>query len=141
MSDKSLGILAGSLFSILFVFTLIYFGPQTITYVRMRPLLLRTPDAPPRGWGSAPEPLEELEVPTARRFVISRDGYQFEVPRGELKSERGDGMIASRQDTEFVSASLRLTPLIRQLFIVALQTLRSFSERLFTNRSTNNLGK
>lgn len=93
MSHNSPRMLAGCLVAIFLVSTLLYFGPQTVEYVRMRPMLLRAPDDPPRGWSSAPQPLEEFEVSKASRFVISRDGYQFEVPWGELKSERGDGEI------------------------------------------------
>jgi hypothetical protein len=56
-------------------------------------MLLRSPDDPPRGWSSAPRPLEELSASVARTNVVSQYGYQFEVPWGDIKSERGDGLV------------------------------------------------
>jgi len=93
MRPKCLGILACSVFTAFLVVCGCYYGPQTITYFRLRPMLLRSPDDPPRGWSSVPHPLEDLSTSAAGRNVVSQYGYRFEVPWGDIKSERGDGLI------------------------------------------------
>jgi len=69
----------------------IYFGPQTVTYFRLRPLLLTSTDYPPRGWSSVPRPLADTKVSTAEVSILSFYGYRFEVPWKEIDKEWNDG--------------------------------------------------
>lgn len=87
------GILVASTLAILIAIVAGYFGPQTVTYARLRSILRRSNDAPPRGWSSAPSALKESEVSSAAGRVILRPGYRFEVPWNEIKTERGDDRI------------------------------------------------
>jgi hypothetical protein len=57
----------------------IYFGPQTVTYWKLRPLM-RSPDLRPRGWGSIPRPLTDHKASAAEGTVLSYYGCRFEVP-------------------------------------------------------------
>lgn len=74
------GILVTPTLAILIAIVAGYFGPQSVTYARLRPILRRSNDFPPRGWSSAPSALKESEVSSAAGRVILRPGYQFEVP-------------------------------------------------------------
>jgi len=53
----------------------IYFGPQTVSYWRLRPFVMRPCDQPPRGWCS----------------VLSHYGYRFEVPWKDCDQEFDEG--------------------------------------------------
>jgi hypothetical protein len=69
----------------------VYFGPQTITYYRLRPMLFRPNDAPPRGWSSVPHPLADTATTIADGTTLSYYGYTFEVPWKEIERERNEG--------------------------------------------------
>jgi hypothetical protein len=96
-------ILAASGLAILIIVIAVYFGPQAVRYARLRPILQKSDDSPPRGWNSTPSALQELKASDANGSVIVRPGYQFEVPWDEIKSERGDGRIefGSGQELNF----------------------------------------
>jgi hypothetical protein len=99
--QRNVGIvLAASGLAILIIVVAVYFGPQAVRYVRLRPLLQKSNDYPPRGWSSAPSTLEELGASTADGRVILRPGYRFEVPWNEIKSERDDGRIEFQSGQE-----------------------------------------
>jgi hypothetical protein len=68
-----------------------YFVPQTITYYKPRPMLLRPIDAPPRGWSSVPRPLADTTVSTGDGATISYFGLRFEVPWKGIDTERNQG--------------------------------------------------
>jgi hypothetical protein len=69
----------------------VYFVPQTITYYKLRPMLFRLNDAPPRGWSSVPHPLADTAATIADGTTLSYDGYTFEVPWKEIDRERNEG--------------------------------------------------
>jgi hypothetical protein len=69
----------------------IYFGPQTVTYCRLRPLVLRPPDSPPRGWNSLPRPLPDTTASAAEGSSLSYYGYRFEVPWKDVDTVRNEG--------------------------------------------------
>jgi hypothetical protein len=69
----------------------VYFVPQTITYYRLRPMLFRLNDAPPRGWSSVSHPLADTATTTADGTTLSYYGYTFEVPWKEIERERNEG--------------------------------------------------
>ena len=94
-------ILAGSSgLAILIIVVAVYLGPQAVRYARLRPILEKSDDSPPRGWSSTPSVLQELKASNANGSVIVRPGYQFEVPWNEIKSERGDGRIEFKSGQE-----------------------------------------
>jgi hypothetical protein len=68
----------------------VYFVPQTITYFRLRPMLFRPPDTPPRGWSSIPKPLANTAMSTAEGTTLSYYGYRFEVPWKEIDEQRNN---------------------------------------------------
>jgi hypothetical protein len=74
------------------IFTLgVYFDSQTVRYCRLRPMLLRSPDAPPRGWSSVPQPLTDTVVSMAEGTTLSYYGYSFDVPWRAIDKERNEG--------------------------------------------------
>jgi len=54
-------------------------------------MLLRSPDAPPRGWSSVPQPLAGTAVSTAEGTTLSYYGYSFDVPWRAIDKERNEG--------------------------------------------------
>lgn len=64
-----------------------YFGPQIITYLKLRQELMRSP-AFPRGWDSIPRPLVDSRASTAGGVILSHYGYEFEVPWKNIVGER-----------------------------------------------------
>ena len=84
---RSLPVSIWWLFGLIFLVICIYFGPQTITYVRLRPAILRPADSPPRGWSSVPVPLHETTASTVEGSTISLYGHQFEAPWKEIEGE------------------------------------------------------
>ncbi|HKI11994.1 MAG TPA: hypothetical protein VKA02_07765 [Candidatus Acidoferrum sp.] len=68
-----------------------YFGPQTISYCRLRSTVFRPPDSSPRGWSSAPRPLDDAIASTAKGSVLSYYGYRFEVPWDDIDKEWDEG--------------------------------------------------
>jgi hypothetical protein len=78
----------------LFVFAaVVYFGPQTVEYWRIRPVLLRPPDESPRGWSSVPHPLVDTSLSQAEGTVLSYYGYSFDVPWTQRDKERDEGSM------------------------------------------------
>ena len=74
----------------------VYFGPQTITYYKFRPSILRSPDVSPRGWSSVPQPLADTTASTADGNLLSYDRCTVEVPWKEIYkkwNERGGSRI------------------------------------------------
>jgi len=69
----------------------IYFGPQTVAYWRLRPLVLSPSDSPPRGWSSVPRPLTDTSVSPSEGTVLSYYGYRFEVPWTGRDKESNEG--------------------------------------------------
>jgi hypothetical protein len=101
VSQRNVGItLKASGLATLIIVVAVYLGPQVVRYVRLRPLLQKSDDYPPRGWSSAPSALGELKASNASGTVIVRPGYQFEVPWNEIKSERTDGRIEFKSGQE-----------------------------------------
>ena len=91
--SRSLKAFVWSALGLVFLIAGIYLGPQTITYFRLRPLLLRPADDPPRGWSSVPRPLGDTAISTAEVKVsnLSFYGYRFEVPWKEIDKQWDDG--------------------------------------------------
>ena len=86
----------------------IYFGPQTVEYWRLRPLLFGLSDGPLRGWSSVPRPLDDTSLSTAEGSILSYYGYRFEVPWKDIDWEHDDGPIAevgfkTRQTVTFLN--------------------------------------
>jgi hypothetical protein len=54
-------------------------------------MLLRSPDAPPRGWSSVPQPLTDTVVSMAEGTTLSYYGYSFDVPWRAIDKERNEG--------------------------------------------------
>ncbi len=79
--------------SLIVLASIIYFGPQTITYYRMRPVVVRSPDLPPRGWYSIPRPLANTIASTAEGSALSHFGYSFEVPWKPIDKEWNEGQF------------------------------------------------
>jgi hypothetical protein len=71
----------------------VYLGPQTVTYFRLRPLLLSSTDYPPRGWSSIPRPLADTEISTVKVNALSFYGCRFEVPWKEIDKKWDDGQM------------------------------------------------
>lgn len=71
-----------------------YFGPQTIMYYKLRPMLLRPVDEPPRGWSSVPQPLTDNQVSTAPGTKLSYFEQSIEVPWTGTKREINEGRWA-----------------------------------------------
>jgi hypothetical protein len=69
----------------------IYFGPQAITYWRLRPATFRSADISPRGWNSVPHPLADAMVSHADGTRLSYYGCTFEVPWKDIDKERNEG--------------------------------------------------
>lgn len=69
----------------------IYFVPQTVAYWKIRPVLLRPPDTPPRGWSSTPKPLTDTAASPDKGTVVSYYGYRFEVPWTDREKDRDRG--------------------------------------------------
>jgi hypothetical protein len=65
----------------------VYFIPQTIAYYKLRPMLFRPPDAPPRGWNSVPRPLSDTASSMAEGITVSYYGYSFDVPWKEIDKQ------------------------------------------------------
>jgi hypothetical protein len=68
-----------------------YLGPQTITYCRLRPSLLRSPDSSPRGWGSAPRPLANTTASISEGTTVSYYGYKIDAPWKGIDKESNEG--------------------------------------------------
>lgn len=71
----------------------IYFGPQVITYYKLRPFLLLR-DEIPRGWSSVPQPLTDNAVANERGTKLSYFGYDIEVPWVDIDRETNEGRWA-----------------------------------------------
>lgn len=69
----------------------VYFGPQTVRYWTIRKMLPRSPDAPPRGLSSVPQPLVDTTASMAEGTTLSYYGYSFDVPWRAIESERNEG--------------------------------------------------
>lgn len=69
----------------------VYFGPQAVTYWRLRPATLRSADISPRGWSSIPRALTDATVARSDGTLVSYYGYTFEVPWKEIDRERNEG--------------------------------------------------
>jgi hypothetical protein len=69
----------------------VYFGPQMLTYCRLRSLVLRPSDIPPRGWDSAPERLADTKASTADGSTLEYYGYRFEVPWKGIDRDSNEG--------------------------------------------------
>jgi len=66
----------------------IYFGPQLITYYKLRSSVFRPVGNPPRGWSSVPRPLTDMNALSGEGSTISHYGYTFEVPwKGSLREQ------------------------------------------------------
>ncbi len=77
-----------------------YFGPQTVSYCRLRSTVFRPPGSSPRGWSSAPRPLDDTIASTAKGSVLSYYGYRFEVPWDEIdKAWDGERTVQIRFKT------------------------------------------
>jgi hypothetical protein len=84
-------VFAGCTIALLILAAGIYFGPQTLTYWRLRPDVTRPCDQPPRGWCSVPRPLEPTATSAAQGSVLSYYGYKFEIPWKDRDKEVNDG--------------------------------------------------
>jgi hypothetical protein len=61
-----------------------YFGPQMLTYCRLRSVVIRPSDVPPRGWSSVPRQLGDTKASTADGRTMEYYGYRFDVPWKEI---------------------------------------------------------
>jgi hypothetical protein len=62
-----------------------------LTYCRLRSLVLRPSDIPPRGWDSAPERLADTKASTADGSTLEYYGYRFEVPWKGIDRDSNEG--------------------------------------------------
>src|ERR1700730_4751140 len=69
----------------------VYFGPQMLTYYKLRSLVLRPSDVPPRGWDSAPKRLADTKASTADGSTLAYYGYRFDVPWEGIERDANEG--------------------------------------------------
>src|SRR5208282_4784031 len=81
-------------FALIMLASGIYFGPQTITYYKLRIVVFYDNDDPPRGWNSVPRPLADTAASAADGSTLSYYGYRFEVPWKEIDKEWNEGRWA-----------------------------------------------
>jgi len=83
--------LGWSIFTAVIIALGAYFGPQSITYRRLRPFLVRPNNSPPRGWSSVPQELTDTTASMAKGATISFYGYRFDVPWKEIDKQWNEG--------------------------------------------------
>jgi hypothetical protein len=107
-------------FALIILMAGIYFGPQTVTYWRLRLAVLRPSDTPPKGWSSVPKPLAQSAASASEGTVLSYYGHRFEVPWKDRDREWDEGRwirvsFKTGQTIIFINPAFQHNPISAQV--------------------------